>query len=101
MIHINDNDRRWIARKWERIRKSQQMADQANKTWNELNGAINRWLDESGEVDIVQRAKIKGASLPLKDALAVGAWHSNEAMRHIADLQLFLKMKELGVGDVE
>jgi len=59
--------------------------------------AINVYLDQSGIVDIVQRARIKGESLPLKDALEKGKWHAQNAQRHIDDLMLFLKMKELGV----
>lgn len=96
-IVLDQTARRWIDLKWAKIRRSQMLADKANNEWTEINTAINRWMDESGIIDIVQRTKVKGASLPLKDALAVGTWHSAEASRHIADLQLFLKLKELGV----
>jgi hypothetical protein len=40
---------------------------------------------------------MKSESLPLKDALDTGKWHSANAQRHIDDLHLFLKMKELGL----
>lgn len=96
-MNLDQTARRWIDLKWAKIRRSQQMADKANNDWNEINSAINRWMDETGMVDIVQRTRTKSQSIPLKDALAVGTWHSAEASRHIADLQLFLKLKELGI----
>jgi hypothetical protein len=97
MIELKKDEKEWLRLKWLKIRKSQQTADQSSNNWNRINGEINRYLDESGERDVVQRTKIKSESLALKDALEVGKWHSAEAERHIADVQLFLQMKELGV----
>lgn len=97
MIQLDDHDREWIKRKWALIRESQQKADRANRDWNNINNSINDYLDRKGETDIVQRAKIKGDSIPLKDALSTGTWHARNAERHIHDVNLFLKMKELGV----
>lgn len=96
-IHLELADRQWIKLKWSKIRKSQQMADDANNQWTRLNGEINRYMDESGMVDIVQRAKVKGGSLPLKDALEQGKWHAANAQRHIDDMMLFLRLRELEI----
>lgn len=91
------DQRRWVKLKWERIRKSQQIADSSSREWNQLSDAINRYMDESGIVDIVQRARVKGESLPLAEAFERGKWHAAEAQRHIDDLQLFLRLKEMGL----
>lgn len=96
-IHLKDDERVWVRRKWEKIRVAQMKADKANLEWTSLNDSLNSYLDSSGTTDIVQRAKIKGENLSLADALAVGRWHSQDAQRHIDDLMLFLKMKELGL----
>lgn len=96
-LRLTSNEVKWLREKWVRIRKSQQTADSAGNDWNRINGEINRWMDESGVVDVVQRAKIKGESLALKDALESGKWHSAEAVRHIEDIKLFLRLKELEV----
>ena len=77
--------------------RSQQKADVAANAWSELNDALKVWMLRSGETDPVQVAKIKGLNLELKDALSTHQWHSMEASRHAADLQLYLKMKELGL----
>jgi len=94
-IRVTESDRNWIRLKWVAIRKAQQTADQSNNDWQRINAEINQYMDDSGIVDPVQRAKTKGESLALKDALAVGDWHSRNAERHIHDLQLFLRLREL------
>ena len=96
-IRLSENERRWMRLKWSKVRKSQQVADESGNEWNKLNAAINRFLDESGETDIVQRTSVKSKSIPLKDALETGKWHSAEAQRHIDDIQLFLRLKELEI----
>lgn len=96
-MELKKDEKEWLRLKWVKIRKSQQTADQSSNNWNRINGEINRYLDESGVVDVVQRSKIKSESLALKDALEIGKWHSAEAQRHIDDVQLFLRMKEMGV----
>lgn len=88
---------RWVRLKWHAIRTAQRKADEANNNWQRLNDEINAWMDRGGETDIVQRTKIKSESLPLKDALATGNWHSRNAERHIQDVQLFLQMKTMGL----
>jgi hypothetical protein len=96
-IRLTPGEKIWIERKWNRIRKSQINADEAGSNWTRINAEINDLMDRRGETDIVQRAKIKGASLPLKDALETGKWHAAESQRHIDDLTLFLKLRELEV----
>jgi hypothetical protein len=96
-LQLTQAEREWIKRKWGLVRKSQQEADRASSTWNQLNEELNDYLDRKGEMDIVQRAKIKGQNLPLADALARGNWHSRNAERHIHDVNLFLKLKGMGL----
>lgn len=88
--------RQWVSLKWQQIRAAQQKADVANNDWSRINAEINDLMDRQGITDIVQRAQIKGASLPMKDALATGEWHSRNAERHIHDVTLYLKLKESG-----
>lgn len=97
VVSMTPEERTWLRLKWTEIRKAQTTADEANSKWQEVNGALNRWLDESGIIDVVQREKIKGESLALKGALDVGKWHSSNAQRHIADVQLFLQLKQMGI----
>lgn len=94
---MSDRERGWIALKWEKIRESQQKADRAANEWTIQNDAFNSWLDRTAVTDPVQRAARKGDNLALKDALATHDWHSKEASRHLLDLQVFLKMKEMGL----
>lgn len=96
-LRLNEEALRWLRLKWGRIRKSQQMADKANNEWNEANAEFREWLDRMGIEDPVQRAKRKSENLRLKEALDVGKWHAAEAQRHIDDVNLFLKLKELEV----
>ena len=96
-LRLTEEERKWLRLKWGKIRTAQMRADKAGNEWNLLNDAINRYLDESGEEDIVQRTSIKGKSIPLKDALESGKWHAAESQRHIDDVQLFLRLKELEV----
>lgn len=91
------DQRRWVALKWKRIREAQQTADASNNEWNRLNDEINDHMDRHGVTEVVQRAKVKGESLALKDALERGKWHAANAQRHIDDLMLFLKLKEMGL----
>lgn len=97
LISMTPEERDWLSAKWREIRTAQTTADGSNSTWKQINAALNVWLDESGIKDVVQRQKIKGESLALKDALDVGKWHSANATRHIADVQLFLQMKQMGL----
>jgi len=94
----------WVRRKWALIRESQQMADVANKEWKRINEHINARHDatdlqrrRTGQAPLtdLSKAEDKAASLPLTDAMATGDWHSRNAERHIHDVQLFLKLKEL------
>jgi hypothetical protein len=97
---------KWINLKWSEIRKAQILADEANSRWKRINAEINAKhsaesarREERGDFPLtdLMKAKDKEASLPLKDALSVGNWHSRNAERHIHDLNLFLKMKEMGL----
>jgi hypothetical protein len=105
-IRLTDNERRWVAVKWQEIRAAQRTADRANAAWKRANSLANQQLDHNSDARVRQgrdplsefaRAKMKSESLPLKDALDTGKWHSANAQRHIDDLHLFLKMKELGL----
>lgn len=105
-IRLSPTDREWISKKWELIRISQRKADEANNDWNRINDEINdrhrreheRRMASTGlPLTDLMRAQDKAASLPLQDALATGNWHSRNAERHIQDVMLFLKMKELGI----
>jgi hypothetical protein len=96
-LELKDNEQKFIQLKWQSIRRSQFKADQAGSKWVKINNELNDYLDSKGIVDPVQVAKIKGESLALKDALSTHAWHKDEAVRHIADLDLFLNMKDRGL----
>jgi hypothetical protein len=96
----------WVLKKWSEIRQAQRMADKANNDWKTINAAINdkhvredMRRAEQGQFPLtdLMKAQAKEASLPLKDALSTGSWHSRNAERHIADVNLFLKMKEMGL----
>lgn len=91
------DEKEWIASKWAAIRLAQHKADLANSDWGRLNDEISEYIASMQITDPLQRAKVKGESLALKDALAVGNWHSRNAERHIHDLQLFLQMKQMGL----
>jgi len=97
LVPMEDGERQWVQLKWKSIREAQARADEAGNRWRRLNSELNEYLDRQGINDIVQRDKIKSTSLSLRDAMDTGKWHSGEAMRHIADVQLFLQMKSLGV----
>jgi hypothetical protein len=105
-IQLTDSERRWVRRKWQLIRQSQMKADQANNDWNRINDEINDKHRRENErrtargdfpLTDLMISQAKSASLPLSDALATGNWHSRNAERHIHDVELFLKMKELGL----
>lgn len=101
-----DNELQWVQKKWAMIRKSQLKADEANQLWNKINDEIN-WKHIREDERRRQRAdfpltdlmkvQAKEASIPLKDALSTGNWHSRNAERHIHDVNLFLKLKEMGI----
>lgn len=94
---MRSDEKEWVQSKWAKIRESQRKADKADREWNRMNEAFNDWLDAQSIADPLQRATRKSENLALKDALAVGNWHARNAERHIHDLQLFLKMKEMGL----
>lgn len=96
-MNLNEIDLQWLHKKWSLIRRSQQKADNAAREWDDLNNRMNDYLNRQSIMDIVQRDKIKGENLTMKGHLATHAWHANEAQRHIDDVNLFLRMKELGV----
>ena len=105
-IVLLPSEREWIEKKWQQIRASQRKADEANNNWNRINDEINDKHRRESErrmqrgdfpLTDLMMAQAKSASLPLQDALATGNWHSRNAERHILDVTLFLKMRELGV----
>lgn len=96
-INLTPDEQTWLRKKWANIRESQQKADRSSREWNQLNDEMNDYLRRSGITDMVQKDKIKGQNLLMKGALATHAWHAGESQRHIDDVNLFLRMKELGV----
>lgn len=102
----SDQEVLWVRRKWALIRESQQAADVADKEWRRINELINAKHDATdiqrkrsgqGALTDLTKAEDKTSSLPLGDALATGNWHARNAERHIHDVTLFLKLKELNV----
>lgn len=65
--------------------------------WNRLNDEINAKLDAEGITDIVQRDKIKGASLPLQDALGGGKWWREKAAYLAAVITAEMAMRNEGL----
>lgn len=96
-VTLKPDEEKWVNSKWGLIRQAQMIADEANNRWKRINSEINDWLNRGGVEDIKQRTKIKSESIPLKDALETGKWHSGNAQRHIDDLMLFLKLKEMEI----
>lgn len=96
-VFFAENDREWIRLKWETIRKSMQEADQAGNKWRRISAEINEYMTRKGIMDPVQRAKVKGESLALKDAYEVGQFHRNEARTHMEDLNTYLRLREMGL----
>lgn len=96
-FNLAETDREWLRRKWAIIREAHQEADKAIRKWRRLSDEVNDYLDRSGVTDIVQRAKIRSENLGLKDALGAGEWWRNEARAHSDDIQLFLRLKEMGL----
>lgn len=92
-----DVERQWVDAKWQLIRDAQHKADQAVAKWRRLSDEINSYLDRSGVQDVVQRAKIRNENLALTDAFGASTWFRKEAEVHIADLDMFLKLKKMGV----
>lgn len=94
---FTETEREWVSRKWALIRASQQAADKCNNDWQRINAEIIDYLDRSHVTDWLERIRIKSQSLSLDDALTSGRWHAQNAQRHIDDVQLFLRLKELGL----
>lgn len=103
-LRLAPEDRAWLQKRWDRIRQSAQRADRADDLWNDLNDAFNekiraenlrrraRGMAPHSDLSVVQQ---KENWLPLKDALETGRWHAANAQRHIDDVALFLRLKEL------
>lgn len=72
-------------------------ADQCNNKWRKLSDEVNDYMDRKGLTDPVQRVKVKGENLELADLFANGKWWRQEAQAHTDDLNLFLRLKEMGL----
>lgn len=105
-MELTLREREWVNKKWAKVRNSQRRADAAGNDWNRINDQINakHAMEDDrragrGHPPLTDLMKVeaKSASLPLKDALDTGKWHSAEAQRHIDDVMLFLRLKELGL----
>lgn len=97
VVHLTPVDRKWMRAKWQLIRESQIAADKANNEWKAMNESVNEWLDTMAVTDPLQRAQRKSTNLALSESLSTGNWHARNAERHIHDVNLFLRMRELGV----
>lgn len=65
--------------------------------WNKINDEINAKLDAEEVFDIVQRNKIKAASIPLADELGGGNWWRAKAVYLASVIQAEVAMKEAGL----
>lgn len=79
MPKLNADHRRYVRNLWDQMRASAKEAAFQDKLWNQLNDELNDYLDREGTTDIVQREKVKGQSLALKNAFAAGQWHQGNA----------------------
>lgn len=96
-LSFTDTDFEWVCRKWAIIRDFQQKADNAFAKSRRINDELNDYLDRNGVRDIVQRANIRQQSIPLLEA-AEDLWaFRREAQAHMEDLNLYLKLKEVGL----
>lgn len=96
-ILLAEKDREWIQAKWRIIREYHTKADAAVNKWRRISDEVNDYLDSKGVTDVYERSRYRLDSLALRDALEVSTWHRNEANAHIADVNLFLRLKELGL----
>lgn len=96
-LSFADDDREWVRLKWATIRDHHQKADRAAAKWRKVSAEINDYLDRTGITDVVQRARIRKESLALKDAVDDVQWFRAEANAHSHDLNLYLKLKEMGL----
>lgn len=96
-LYFAENEREWVHLKWGRIRDAMQQADTAVNKWERLSDEVNTYLDAHKITDIVQRTNIRGENLALSDALATGQWFRGVAQAHVDDLNLYLRLKELGL----
>lgn len=88
------NERQWVAAKWALIRDAQINADKSVANWRRVNDEVMDYLKRAGITDPAQIAEVKGANLQLSDYLSRGQWYRAEAQGHIADVNLFLRLKE-------
>jgi hypothetical protein len=95
VLGITGDERLWVAAKWDLVRRSQMAADKATNDWHRIGDEIDDYMCRAGITDVVQRDRVKGESLSLRDALETGKWHAANAQRHIDDVLLYLRLKEL------
>jgi hypothetical protein len=105
-MNLTAEDRSFIRRRWAEIRDAQAQADKANVEWKSINRALNeKYAEENRRRRAAGRfphtalgiSQAKSDNLALSDALATGKWHSANAERLIADVMLFLRLKELEI----
>lgn len=96
-VYFAERDRQWVEYKWAIIRDAQQQADKAVKKWRRVSAEVNDYLDTKGITGIVERSKIRKENLTLPDLLETAKWFRNEAQAHMADVSLFLQLKEAGL----
>lgn len=96
-LNLGPDEQRFVIAKWKTIRQAQQDADRAYNNWTRILAEINDYLDRSNIREPLGRVRVLSESLALRDAVEAVDWRQRHAQRHIADLNLFLKMKELEV----
>lgn len=96
-LDLGADELEWVNEKWRLIRRSSALADAASNDWQRVQAEVTSYLDRSGLTDILQRARVMSENVTLSDALEAGSWHAKNAQRHIDDLNLFLRLKELNL----
>lgn len=96
-VFFAKRDREWVAAKWRLIRQAQQEADKAIAKWRRVSDEVNTHLDSHHITDIIQRGRVRGENLSMQDAMSTAQWFRAEAQAHIADVTLFLRLKEMGL----
>jgi hypothetical protein len=97
VLRLDQTEREWVTAKWRLIRESQQQADEASNRWEQLAAEVDDYMDRSGLADPLARARVREENLALAEFFAAGRWFGQVAQRHIDDMDLFLRMKELGL----
>lgn len=80
MPKLDADQRQHLSSLWTDLREANHEVRKADKRWNKINDEINNYLERERITDLVQREKIKSASLALADALGTGSWWRSKAV---------------------